>query len=59
MRVGDVGVVTPFRYTRLLFATILGMIVFGERPDALTLVGGAVIVASGIYTILRSARAPR
>lgn len=56
MRLGEVGVVTPFRYSRLLFATVLGMAVFGERPDALTLLGGAVIVASGVYTILRSGR---
>lgn len=56
MRLGEVGAVTPFRYTRLLFAIGLGMVIFGERPDALTLLGGAVIVASGLYTILRSAR---
>lgn len=59
MRLGEVGVVTPFRYTRLLFALILGFAVFGERPDALTLVGGAIIVASGLYTILREARLKR
>jgi drug/metabolite transporter (DMT)-like permease len=59
MRVGEVGVVTPFRYTRLLFAIGLGMMIFAEVPDTLTLVGGAVIVASGLYTILRSARASR
>jgi drug/metabolite transporter (DMT)-like permease len=59
MRVGEVGVVTPFRYTRLLFAILLGLLIFGEVPDTLTLVGGAVIVASGLYTILRSARAGR
>jgi drug/metabolite transporter (DMT)-like permease len=56
MRVGEVAVVTPFRYTRLLFALILGFLVFAERPDAATLLGGAIIVASGVYTIVRSAR---
>lgn len=59
MRVGEVGAVTPFRYTRLLFALVLGFAVFGERPDAATLAGGALIVASGVYTILRSARVNR
>jgi drug/metabolite transporter (DMT)-like permease len=59
MRLGEVAVVTPFRYTRLLFALVLGFAVFGERPDAATLLGGAVIVASGVYTILRSARVAR
>lgn len=56
MRVGEVAVVTPFRYTRLVFALILAALVFGERPDALTLLGGAVIVGSGVYTLLRSRR---
>lgn len=56
MRTGSVGVVTPFRYTRLVFALILGLTVFGERPDALTLIGSAVIVASGLYTLWRSSR---
>jgi drug/metabolite transporter (DMT)-like permease len=59
MRVGEVAVVTPFRYTRLLFALILGFLIFAERPDAATLVGGAIIVASGVYTIVRSARVER
>lgn len=53
MRVGDVGFVTPFRYLRLVFALVIGVSVFGESPDALTLIGAAIIVASGIYTILR------
>lgn len=57
MRVGEVSVVTPFRYTRLLFALILGVLVFAERPDAATLLGSAIIVASGIYTLLRGRKA--
>ena len=57
MRVGEVAVVTPFRYTRLVFALIIGVAVFCERPDVWTLTGAAVIVASGLYTIMREARA--
>lgn len=56
MRIGEVSVVTPFRYTRLIFALILGVLVFGEHPDAYTLAGAALIVASGVYTLLRGAR---
>ncbi|MTH64193.1 DMT family transporter [Paracoccus shanxieyensis] len=56
MRLGEVAVVTPFRYTRLVFALILAALVFGERPDLLTLLGSAVIVGSGVYTLLRSRR---
>lgn len=56
MRTGEVAAVTPFRYTRLVFALILGMLVFSETPDAATLCGAALVVASGVYTLLRSAR---
>jgi len=56
MRIGEIGVVTPFRYTRLLFALILGVTVFAERPNGPTLIGAAVIVGSGLYTILRERR---
>lgn len=56
MRSGEVSVVTPFRYTRLVFAMILGILVFHERPDALTLAGSALIVASGLYTLTRARR---
>ena len=56
MRMGDVGVITPFRYTRLVFALILGVALFGERPDGYTLIGSAIIVASGIYTLIRGRR---
>lgn len=56
MRIGDVSVVTPFRYTRLLFALILAAIVFGERPDLLMWIGAGLIVASGLYTLLSGRR---
>lgn len=56
MRTGEVGVVTPFRYTRLLFAMALGVTVFGERPDAATLLGAAVIVGCGIILLAQTRR---
>ncbi|MCM2561119.1 DMT family transporter [Lutimaribacter sp. EGI FJ00015] len=59
MRLGEVAVVTPFRYSRLIFAILIGVAVFGERPDALTLTGAALIVASGLYTLVREARIHR
>ncbi len=57
MRTGEVSLVTPFRYTRLLFALILSVLVFAERPDMATLLGSAIIVGSGIYTLLRGRKA--
>lgn len=53
MRVGDLAVVTPFRYTGLVWALILGFLIFGDWPDTLTLLGAALIVATGIYTLYR------
>lgn len=53
MRTGEVSVVTPFRYTRLVFALILGMMVFAERPDAMTLAGSLIIVLSGVYSLMK------
>lgn len=58
MRTGEVSVVTPFRYTRLVFALILGALVYGERPDAMTLLGSAVIVGSGVFALTRRRIAP-
>ena len=53
MRVGDISFIAPFRYTALLWAIALGWIVFGNFPDGLTLVGAALVVASGIFTLWR------
>ncbi len=59
VRTGEMSVVTPFRYTRLIFALILGWIAFGEAPDGATLIGGAVIVGSGLYMLWRQALVSR
>jgi len=56
MRTGEVAVVTPFRYTRLVFALIIAVMVFGEAPDPMMLAGAALIVASGIFALTRSNR---
>jgi drug/metabolite transporter (DMT)-like permease len=55
-RTGEVSVVVSFRYSRLVFALVLGAVVFGERPGPLMLVGAALIVGAGLYTIWREAR---
>ncbi len=53
MRLGDAAVVTPFRYTRLLFSLAIAVVVFGERPDVLTLMGASLVIATGLFTFLR------
>lgn len=59
MRVGEISFVAPFRYTSLIFAIFFGLVVFGEWPDLWTLIGAALIVAAGIYAIMREGRARR
>lgn len=56
MRTGEVSVVAPFRYSRLIIALVIAYVVFGERPDLLTYLGAALIVTSGTYTLIRSGR---
>ncbi len=59
MRIGEVAVVAPFRYPRLVFAFLLAAAVLGERPDAATLAGSALVVGAGLYTMIREARLRR
>ncbi|MDU8913651.1 DMT family transporter [Aestuariicoccus sp. MJ-SS9] len=59
MRVGEVGFVAPFRYTGLLWALMLGLVFFGEWPAVPTLIGAAIIVATGVFTLWREARLRR
>jgi drug/metabolite transporter (DMT)-like permease len=59
VRLGEASAVTPFRYTRLLFSIIAGLLVFGERPDFLTLLGASLIIITGLYTFVRERRLAR
>jgi drug/metabolite transporter (DMT)-like permease len=58
-RFGNAGVISSFRYSRMIFALAIGFVVLGERPDAATLVGAAIIITSGIFTLWREARMRR
>lgn len=49
----DVSVVAPFRYSVILWAILLGLVIFGELPEPSAFVGIALVVASGVYTIHR------
>ena len=52
-RIGEMSVISPFRYSRIVFAMLLSILVLKENPDSLTLIGATVIVASGLYTFIR------
>lgn len=49
----DASTVTPYQYTLLVWAMLFGWLFFNETPEATTLVGGALIVASGLYIFFR------
>ncbi len=53
MRIGEIAFVAPFRYTSLLIAVILGIMIFGEWPNLLALTGAAIVVATGLFTLYR------
>jgi drug/metabolite transporter (DMT)-like permease len=53
LRTGDVSAVAPFRYSALLWAMLLGYLVFGDRPDIMMVTGAAIIVLSGLYVFYR------
>lgn len=59
MRVGDVSFVAPFRYTGLVCALILGWLVFDEWPDNWTLLGAAIVVGTGAFTLYRERQVSR
>ncbi len=59
MRWGEPSAVTPLRYTRLIFAIIAGVVILGERPDAPTLAGAALITGAGLVIAMRERRLAR
>jgi len=52
-RIGEMSVISPFRYSRIVFAMLLAIIILDENPDGLTLIGASIVVASGLYTFVR------
>jgi S-adenosylmethionine uptake transporter len=53
MRDVEISFVSPFRYTVLIWALLLGFFVFGEAPDVITITGSLIVVGTGIYTFYR------
>ncbi|MEH6402537.1 MAG: DMT family transporter [Sneathiella sp.] len=59
MRTGEIGFVSPFRYTILLWSIVLGIFIFGEIPDGWTVFGSVIVVVMGIYTFYREQKISR
>ncbi|NCO22243.1 MAG: DMT family transporter [Rhodobacterales bacterium] len=59
LRAGNIAVVAPFRYTRLIFAFGLGAVVFDDRLTPAILLGASLVAGAGIYTFYREGRLRR
>ncbi|MBT5754369.1 DMT family transporter [bacterium] len=56
VRTGDISFTAPFRYSVLIFAIALQIIVFGDVPDGFTFVGSAIVGAAGLYALAHEQR---
>ncbi|MDA0220459.1 MAG: DMT family transporter [Proteobacteria bacterium] len=56
VRLAEIGLVAPFRYTSMLWAVALGYLVYGTLPDHWVLTGAGLVIASGIYILHRDTR---
>ncbi|MFT5506224.1 MAG: drug/metabolite transporter (DMT)-like permease [Gammaproteobacteria bacterium] len=52
-RLGPAAVISPFEYSALIWASLLGYLFWGELPDSITLAGACVVIASGLYIVYR------
>jgi len=52
-RLGPAAVISPFEYSALIWATLLGFLLWGELPDKYTLVGAGIVILSGLYIVYR------
>lgn len=57
LSLAEASALAPFSYSGLIFATLIGLVIFGEKPGANTLIGALVIAAAGLYVWLRETKA--
>lgn len=55
-RNADAGIVAPMQYSQIIWATIFGALIFGERPGWNTILGAAIVIASGLFIVVRETR---
>ena len=54
MRSGEISFISPFRYSAILFALILGLIFFDEKPEKTAFFGIVIVMVAGIFLMLRN-----
>ncbi|MTI09145.1 DMT family transporter [Curvivirga aplysinae] len=50
------SLLAPFIYTQVIWSVLMGYLQFGDLPDHWTIIGGAIVISSGIYLMVREAR---
>ena len=56
LRLASVSIIAPFDYTQLLWAALLGFLIWGELPHVATVVGALIVAGSGLYILNRELR---
>ena len=59
MRTGELSAVSPFRYTLIPVAMLLGYLIWGDVPDMLAMLGIGLVAAAGLYALYRESVASR
>ena len=54
MRSGEMSFISPFRYSAILFALVIGFIFFDEKPDLIAFVGIIIVMLTGIVLMMRN-----
>lgn len=55
-RLAPAAVVAPFQYSQMPYAILAGLVLFGDRPDPMTLLGAAIVIAMGLYLLQQEQR---
>lgn len=55
-KAGEAAIVAPMQYSQILWASLFGWFIFGESVDRFTAIGAGIIIASGLYIVLRESR---
>ncbi len=55
-RASEAAIVAPMQYSQIIWATIFGYFIFGEKVDTPTIIGAGIIILSGLYIVFRESR---
>jgi len=59
LKLAPASVVVPFQYSMIVWAVVFGLVVFGDVPHPATMIGVSIIIAAGLYIVLRERKLGR